>query len=340
MRNFLFILCSVSLVFAVSCEKPEKLWDKPNVPAGIQTQVFGMGENYENQLWFEFSSQNTATNHHDIWDIAFASDDRHVILVNGGKNAFFSVAKFQGADFNSFTSIDIKKTVWDFDNPSGESDSMVMDGWCEKSGPGKYTGKGILYVFDLGEDSLGLARYIKLKILSRDNGVYHINWGLLSDTVATHDEFLRTSESKNYIYYNFTQQKEVYNEMLDKNNWDIVFTTYKKWIPDEFGTPTAYVLRGVISNPNNVRVAELTGKNNFDDIDITILNGLAFSSAYDEIGYDWKLWSFTANKYTVDQSKIYIIQDSKGDYYKMKFVDFYDDLGRKGYPKMAWEHLK
>jgi len=25
---------------------------------------------------------------------------------------------------------------------------------------------------------------------------------------------------------------------------------------------------------------------------------------------------------------------------KMKFVDFYDDQGRKGYPKMAWEILQ
>lgn len=323
-----------------ACEKQEKLWDKPDVPAGIQTQIFGMGENYENQLWFEFSTQKIATNRHDNWDIAFASDDRHTILVNGGKNAFFSIAKFPGASFNSFTTIDYKNTIWDFDNPNGSLDSLVMKNWCFRNGPGMYTGNDILYVIDLGEDSLGAKRYVKLKILSRENGVYHINWGLMSDTIPVHDEYLRTAENKNYIYYNFTEKKEVYNEMNDKNDWDIVFTTYKKWIPDEFGKPTAYVLRGVLSNPNKVQVVKLPGNNNFNDIDKSILNGLIFSPDYDEIGYDWKTWSFTANKYTVDQNKVYIIKDTKGDYYKMKFVDFYDDLGRKGYPKMAWELLK
>jgi hypothetical protein len=67
---------------------------------------------------------------------------------------------------------------------------------------------------------------------------------------------------------------------------------------------------------------------------------VAFSPSYEEIGFDWKIWSLTANKYTVDQNKVYVIIDSKGDYYKLKFVDFYDDQGRKGYPKMAWEILK
>ena len=39
-------------------------------------------------------------------------------------------------------------------------------------------------------------------------------------------------------------------------------------------------------------------------------------------------------------NKIYIFKDTKDNYFKMKFVDFYDDNGKKGYPKMAWELLK
>jgi hypothetical protein len=59
----------------------------------------------------------------------------------------------------------------------------------------------------------------------------------------------------------------------------------------------------------------------------------------DEIGYDWKIWNMSANKYTM-ANKIYIIKDVRDNYFKLKFVDFYDDNGKKGYPKMAWELLK
>ncbi|MFN5251778.1 MAG: HmuY family protein [Bacteroidia bacterium] len=338
-KLILYTIAAVSLVFS-SCEKPEKLWTLPPVPAGTQTRVFGMGENYENQIYFEFVNQRIEINNHNNWDVAFSTDDRHAVMVNGGKNANFGVARFPYTNFNSFTTLDVKKTNWEFDNPSGESDSMVFRDWCDQTGTGKYTGKDILYVFDLGEDTLGLKRYIKMKVLNREGGIYHIKWAYLHDTVAKFDVFLNVNDDYNYVYYNFTTKSETLNELMSKKKWDIVFTTYKKWIPDEKGQPYPYVLRGVISNPTKVKVAEVTGIKKYEDIDKNFALSVAFSPSYEEIGFDWKIWSLTANKYTVDQNKVYVIIDSKGDYYKLKFVDFYDDQGRKGYPKMAWEILK
>ncbi|MBS3915338.1 MAG: HmuY family protein [Bacteroidetes bacterium] len=341
MRN-LFILISASLFLLSSCERPEPLVPPLQFPAGLQTKVFGLGENYENQIWFEFSSQQMIMNRHDNWDIAFSCDESHRILVNGGKNANFGVKRFIGRDFNYvFTPAELKNTTWDFDNPSGEEDSLVFSKWCSYSGNQMY-GKDYLYLFDLGDDTLGAKRYVKLKILERTGGVYTFKWCFVDDTVAIYEEFKRIDETRNYIYYNFGSQSEVYNEPLEKTKWDIVFTTYKKWIPNESNgnLPYPYVLRGVLSNANGVMASEVTGKVNFDDITLSYAKTLTLNPDFDEIGYDWKVWSMTANKYTVDQNKIYVIRDTKGDYYKLKFVDFYDDLGRKGYPKMAWEALK
>lgn len=339
MKSLYFIFSVLLLTAISSCEKEEKLWDPIFVPKGVQTQIFGMGENYENQIWFEFSTQNTEINQHDNWDVAFSSDESHNIYVNGGKNAFFGVAKFPGAEFNSFVNFDKSTTKFEFDNPTGREDSLVFKDWCEQSKPGTYKGKNILYLIDLGDDNLGLNRYIKLKVLAREGGVYHINWSRLIDTIPVHDEYLRSNETYNNIYYNFSLQKEVYNEPMERKKWDIVFTTYKKYIDDN-GKPFPYVLRGVLSNPKNVQVAEITGKASFEEADLALAQKVTFSTQRDEIGYDWKIWNMTANKYTVDQKKVYIIKDSKGDLFKMKFVDFYDDQGRKGYPKMAWELLK
>lgn len=328
------------MLFALnSCEKAEKLYPEPTIPKGIQTQIFGMGENYENQIWFEFSTQATAINRSDVWDIAFSCGAENTIKINGGKNSYFGVARFPGADFNSFTAIDVKQTMWEFDNPGGLSDSMVFNGWCSAAGAGTYKSNDVLYIIDLGEDTLTSKRYIKLKLDGRYPGYYKFSWAYMGDTAARSTVTLNTNTDYNYVYYSFGAKAEVQNEPFTNTKWDIVFTTYKQIIPDENSKPFPYILRGVLSNQNGVEVGEI--KNiPFEDINISNALAAVYSQKQDEIGYDWKIWNLTANKYTVDQNKIYLIKDTKGQYFKMKFVDFYDDQGRKGYPKMAWELLK
>jgi hypothetical protein len=199
-------------------------------------------------------------------------------------------------------------------------------------------------VLDLGEDSLSLKkkRYVKLQLLSRIGGVYHFSWGYLLDTLPTHDVYLPSNPTKNYTYYNFLMADTVVNEPTRNNNWDLVFTTYKRYIPDpQTAVPTPYIVRGVLSNKNGVQVYEVpnVGLNTWDQINLAYAKSVNYSPCMDEIGYDWKIWNMSANKYTM-ANKIYVVKDTRDNYFKLKFVDFYDDNGHKGYPKMAWELLK
>ena len=56
----------------------------------------------------------------------------------------------------------------------------------------------------------------------------------------------------------------------------------------------------------------------------------------DIIGYNWKGFSLSQNTYTIVSNLNYIIQDQKGFYYKMRFVDFYNEKGVKGTPKFEY----
>jgi hypothetical protein len=67
---------------------------------------------------------------------------------------------------------------------------------------------------------------------------------------------------------------------------------------------------------------------------------LNFSRKLNEIGYDWKAYDQDANQYTIVPNKYFVIRDVTGNYFKIKFVSFYNDQGIKGFPKMAWEYLK
>ena len=48
--------------FFTACEKPEPLYPQPKTSLGVQSQIFAMGENYANQLWFDFATQKTESN--------------------------------------------------------------------------------------------------------------------------------------------------------------------------------------------------------------------------------------------------------------------------------------
>ena len=53
----IYISLILLVISLAGCEKEEPLYTAPEVPIGTQSTSFFMGENYENQLWFEFSTQ-------------------------------------------------------------------------------------------------------------------------------------------------------------------------------------------------------------------------------------------------------------------------------------------
>ena len=121
-------------------------------------------------------------------------------------------------------------------------------------------------------------------------------------------------------------------------DWDIVFTTYKESIADVTGIFYNYVIRGVLINTHKVEVAQL---DNSDFATITLSDAATakFTKKQHEIGYDWKQYDQSSDQYAMVPKRVYLIK-TDGVVYKMKFVDFYNDQGKKGYPKLAWELLK
>lgn len=344
-RKFLTIF---SLIFILAaCEKEEKKYPLIQPSAKTFTQTISMGENYENQVYFQFSTQRMASNAHDKWGLGFSRDWTNKIILNGGKNSNMSIAIIPNGDFVNTTSIDPKTLNWRFDNPDGNIDSTAIGNWSRPIFTNVYECKNNnLYILDRGDENLGDKRYVKFKLIGRDFQQYTIQWNYLSQTGVTNTYIdVDHNYDRNFIYYCFNQPPDTLvqtyfnNEALPNNEWDIVFTTYKKAIPDGTGKLLPYLLRGVLLNPRNTQAVDVSNYTNYDAIDLAFAKKQTYTNRLDVIGYDWKVWSLSANKYTIDQKKVYIIIDHKGNYYKLKFVDFYDDQGRKGYPKMAWEIL-
>lgn len=326
------------LFFFMSCEKPEPLYPKPTLPVGLQSQTFAMGETYENQLWFDFATQKTASNAFGLWHIGFSCDNRPTIVLNGGLNGSTSVATFNNGDFAKINADSLSKAKWKYDHPNGQSDSTAFPSPWTKQGA-NWIANNKIYIIDLGAQMNDSSRYVKLRIKDLIQGQgYQFEFGQIHSTAPQKTAAIPINTDKNFVYYNFSSQQIVENEPFNKMDWDIVFTTYKESIADVTGIFYNYVIRGVLINTHKVEVAQL---DNFDFAAITLNDASTakFTKKQNEIGYDWKQYDQSSDRYAMVPKRVYLIK-TNGIIYKMKFVDFYNDQGVKGYPKMAWEILK
>jgi len=330
----------IALTVLTSCEKEEPLYPQPKVATGIQTQIFEMGETYENQLFFDFESQQTYTSKFGLWDIGVACQGEPHFIICSGKNSEFTAAMIEDVSFENLHTIDLNTLDWEFDHPSGNKDSLAFNGCFVKTSNGY---SGLLnrsYILNLGDKDLLDQQYIKIKPISAVGGVYEFLWGYLADSSSTYLTRIFTKPVQNYAYYSFINKNLINNEPVENDKWDITFTTYKEIIPDVDGTIYPYIIRGVLSNSNKVKVTQINNGTSFDEMSISIAGGLNYDDNLDVIGYDWKEYSQSAGKYTIVPNQYYVIKTTNNNYFKMRFVDFYDDQGRKGYPKMAWELMK
>ena len=142
-------------------------------------------------------------------------------------------------------------------------------------------------------------------------------------------------ELYNYIYFRTSDKKTIADLEPVKNNWDLLFTQYGSIIFTDDGIPTPYYVRGVLLNRYSLTVAVDSVKA-FQDINFEDLANYSYSTVQDIIGYEWKDVEVDQNSntavYTVRPGITYIIRDTEGVFFKMRFISYYNSLGEKGFP--------
>ena len=77
----------------------------------------------------------------------------------------------------------------------------------------------------------------------------------------------------------------------------------------------------------------------FNEINYSMINEFSFNDDRDAIGFDWKEYNFNAGSYTINSNTNYIIMDKQQKYFKLRFIDFYNSDGDKGYPTFEIQEL-
>jgi hypothetical protein len=216
---------------------------------------------------------------------------------------------------------------WQYDYPTGNPTRTAIGKWFNEDG----TSKNEVYVVNRGFDAKGInIGFAKMQVISADNESYTLRIGSLDNTIDT-VVTINKDDEKNLMQFWF-ESLSIEDIEPNKNNWHFHFSQYTDYDLTEDGDTLGYLVRGVLINTSNTVVSRLDNVD-WNTIDRALAEGLSYSGERNVIGYDWKAFSLDSGIYEVLPGIIYIIRDISGNYYKLRFVDYYNDQGEKGYAR-------
>ena len=313
MKRILYII----LIFS-ACDPGEIPINPPTSELLIET--IPLEPNYQNQVFYDLSQSSISSiNTKSEWDIGILLDSNFKIILN---SANFS--KVWVTDYNFNDSVDIANAQWSWDAPTGNYDSLAFQSIDTSK----------VYILDRGLNINGSSMGIyKVKFLELNTSFFRVKTSqieLFNDTILD----ITLDQNKLFTPFSFSSLKVV-NISPEINNWDLLFTQYTRL----FTNPQIeYLVTGVLINDKTTQVAVDT-INDFNQINYSSLSDYQFLSQRDIIGYNWKEFNFETNLYSVKDNINFVIRDFEGKYYKMRFIDFYNSQGLKGYPKFELEEL-
>ncbi|GAB1371481.1 hypothetical protein MASR1M45_15430 [Candidatus Kapaibacterium sp.] len=267
------------------------------------------------------------------WDLAFNCDaDNNTILLNSA--TFMSVMNMGQVAFEDVTSS--KGFVPQNEHVDGYLiiDSSALGIWYNIEND-KVISKNDVFIVNRGVsfNSRPLG-YRKLMILGADKEGFDIR---VADLNGNNDRNIRINKKEgiNYIALSLVND-EIKEIEPPSNDWDIVFTkyTYTYYVPEY----TPYIVTGVLLNPKFTHVA-VDSVNKYEEITLDMVENYNYTNKTDIIGFDWKNYIFDSGQYVTYPWKNYIIRDRNGFYYKLHFLDYYNNDGERGAPKFEFQKL-
>jgi hypothetical protein len=338
------IILTVITLFLSSCFKED---DKVilSSPGDAQISTVTQGPDYDTQIFFDLNNKEILTNPFEDWDLAFeSSSSGYHIFINNGKNMLVS-----NSNSTAFFAInDTLGSVWKWDASTGNTDSTAIGNWVnfipvvypnpkntKKVDEQLATSLGATYIIDRGSVN-SYNRFKKVVFQTVNEESYIFKYSNLDNSELDSIVLIKNINT-NFTYFTFENGGSIIDKEPNKKDWDLLFTRYK-YIFYSTSPFTPYVVSGVLLNPNNT-YAGVDSLHVYEDINYTIAKTIPLTSNRDIIGFAWKKYDFTTQSYQILPNRNYIIRDSDGYYWKLKFHDFYTEQGEKGSPKFEYQRL-
>jgi hypothetical protein len=305
-----------------ACER-EELPVAPHTAGTAFTSTISMDANYRWQVYFDLgTNREVGRCLKTSWDLAFETlPSSFHILLNGSK----AMSAWNTGDtvFTQLTDTTGFTAGKQFDAASGNTDSTAIGNW-QTNMP--------VYIIDRGYNENGQHQgFRKLQILSVSAGTYQLRFATLNGAVQVLT--VNKDSTYNFTFVSLQNTGEIISVEPPKATWDLVFTQYTHIFHQP---PTPYLVTGCLQNTWQTG-SVMDTVSAFENIDYNFAASRTLSGHRDVIGYNWKV--FNGTEFTIVPQRNYIIRDSEGFFYKLRFTDFYDDNGVKGNPKWEFQRL-
>jgi len=308
----------IFLLVLFSCEK-EELPIQPHSPGNTEVNQIPLLTDYSRQVFYnlnqnEIVSENTKTD----WDLLFFQNgDEHHIILNSS-----TYAKSASLDIEFDVEINISDLDFICDSPEGINSGLSITNIFSKT-----------IVIDRGFNLNGTQRgFKKFNILDINNEYIDLVIANLDNSQYEEVRILKESSNRKYT---FSFENGIVSIFPEDMSWDLLFTQYTHIFDDG----TTYLLTGVLTNYLNDVSVSIDTINEFNLIQYSDIDNYNFSNNQDIIGYSWKNYNHSSGVFTIVENISYIVKDINGFYFKMRFIDYYNENGEKGYPKFEIQKL-
>jgi hypothetical protein len=318
------------MIFAAltACEKEENRYS-PSLQGSLTAS---MGGDYRSALYFDLSTGGfSKITDRDLWSLSVEwRDEQAVVYLN---SANFMFARPTGdTDFVAISDTSLGQG-WKYDRPDGSPDHTAVGSWWNTD----KTSRREVIILDLGFDVSGNSLgYRKFQILEERGDTLRFRHARLDGSEDRIGEVFRLQDHRR-SEFDLPSNRALSIEP-ESDRWDMLFTQYTDFDLTDEGDTLSYLVRGVLTDPDKLRVAKLIGAD-WEAIALSEVLDLDFSTAQNAIGYDWKRFSLDDGRYTVETDWIYILDAGSKGYFKLRFLDYYDEQGERGHAQFELRGL-
>ncbi|MDX1279498.1 MAG: HmuY family protein [Oceanihabitans sediminis] len=364
MTNKMFsILMGLLLLTTFSCSS-----DDDNNPSGPITIVIEGadvapevgGPNEPNQVYVDLSTNTTTAVQRDSWDLGFYSGADFRVIING--SIFMATAQLSATDIDAVSSsdqevIDLQpqvrvgsfeaESINFVDAPSGDITGTAIAEISDTESNNK------VYLLNLGNEIpttvpatgtvavKGDARgWKKIRIL-KDGDNYVLQYADLDAT--THQEVTISKRNDyNFTFFSFNTESEVSVEPM-KSNWDLNFTEFTNEI-EGYGaySYSDFVVNNIKGNTTVYMIdTEIDTELTYDNF--TLADVVDANFVYNDqrtIGSSWRVGGGPGTQPSLKDNVFYIVNDTDGNFYKLKFLALTNESGERGYPEFVYSLLQ
>lgn len=335
----ILLICSLSLLLTSCFKEDERVY--PYVPGDVEIATIVMMEDYRYQSFFSFKENKVIDSVNKYsWHLALScAEDDYTLHPN--TSLFMKVAHTSSYNFDSTYTV-IDNLEWKFDSSDGDSTGYAIGKWW-LSIDSTLLNKGEVFLIDKGIDDEGLPLgYLKIQPgFNQDTQQVEIKIAELNGSNERTFSFIK-DPVRAFVTMSFETGQNEKQPYPATDSWDLMFTQYTTLLYTDEGEAYPYLVTGALINQATI-LSTLDTTIAFNEVTREFAETLDLTDRLDIIGYDWKEINGDVTSgditYTARANYIYIIRTSEGYYYKLRFVDFYNETGLKGYPKFEYQRL-